>query len=274
MTNHYTKAEFWRWTADQMDAIIERCPVKVFGASHTAVGMIPNRLVAVNSMGKAQVRQCRELIMDSGVRDPTVDNTHMIEQAEKWGRGVDWVVMKDFPNDRQRTIESLKEWVKIAPTDIMERTIVPLQGRDGADYLRCYEEALDLFPDCPYWGFGGIAGQGITKASSMQTIAHKQQAVEHLLDNTEIQNLHLFGQTNLQWTHIYQRPEIVSCDSAKFGHAVHYDIPRGKGGSQLHAWAEALEYYKFCMMISETYLPQGRRPKQHDFGGFFDVGKE
>jgi len=270
MTTHYTKPEYWRFIAAKMDEILERCPLKVFAASHTALGFIPNRLVAVNSMGKAQIRQSSELIMDSGVRDETVDNTHLIEQAEKWKEGVDWIVMKDFPNDRQRTIDSLEEWVKIAPTNILERTIVPLQGRDGADYLRCYNEAIDIFPECEYWGFGGIAGQGITKASNLQTIAHKKQAVEHLLDNSDVENLHLFGQTNLQWTEIYQRPEVVSCDSARFGHAVHYEVPRGKGGSQLHAWSEAFEYYKFCMMISEEYLPQGRHPKKHDFGGFFD----
>ena len=272
MTDHYSNPEFWGYIKEMMERIERECPVRVYVASHTAVGFCPNRLVSVKSMGNAQVRQSQSLIMDSGIRDPDVDNQFIIEEVERWGRGVDFVVPKDFPNDRAATIKSLKEFMAIAPSNVEDRMLIPLQGRDGPEYLRCYEEAIEVAPRCTYFGFGGIAGQGITKASNMTTIAQKRKAVEHLLENTDIERLHLFGQTNLQWRDLYHHPSIVSCDSAKFGHAVHYDIPRGTGGSQLHAWAEAFEYYKFCMTISEGYLPQGRHPKQYDFGGFFDNG--
>jgi hypothetical protein len=268
---HPTADDYWLRIRQRMEQIAEASPLKVFLASFTWECFVPYRLVNVRSIREAPVEQSLELILDSGIRNEDVGNQEIIDTAVEYGDGVDWVVPKDYPNDRAGTVKSVIEFFRLAPPDVAAKAIVPIQGVDGADYLRCWreiQEACDL-PEDQYVGLGGIAGSDITRVASMRTTQQKKEAVLHVLDNSDVR-MHLFGQTNLGWTEVYKHPQIASCDSSKFGHEIHYDIPRGKGGSQLHAWMEAGAYYKFVMMISEGYTPQGKKPKQHDFGGFFD----
>jgi hypothetical protein len=271
---HPTADEYWQSIKSKMEGITERSPVKVFLASFTWECFVPFRLVNVRSIRDAPVQQSLELILDSGIRNEDVGNREIIETFLEYEDGVDWVIPKDYPNDRQRTVESVLAFFKLADTlapQIKNKVIIPIQGVNGEDYLGCWRDiqsALGL-PEDQYVGLGGIAGSDITRVKSMSSVQQKREAVMHVLDNSEVR-MHLFGQTNFNWTDIYHHEQIVSCDSSKFGHGVHYECPRGKGGSQIHAWLEAGEYYKFVMMISDGYTPQGKKPKQHDFGGFFD----
>lgn len=268
---HPSKEEYWKRIQGKMEAITNDAPLKVFLASFTWECFVPYRLVNVKSIRDAPVEQSLELILDSGVRNEDVGNKEIIQTAIEYSNGVEWVVPKDYPNDRKRTVASVIEFFELAPPEVAAKAIVPIQGVDGPDYLRCWKEIQEAcsLPDDQYVGLGGIAGSDITRVASMRTTQQKKEAVKHVLDNSEIR-IHLFGQTNFNWTEFYHHPQIVSCDSSKFGHGVHYETPRGKNGSQIHAWLEAGEYYKFVMMISEGYTPQGKKPKQHDFGGFFD----
>ncbi len=275
MTQHPTMDEHWNRIQSQMMKIADASPVKVFLASFTWNCFVPYRLVNVKSIREAPIEQSTELILDSGVRNEEVGNDEIIETALKYADGVDWVIPKDYPNDRERTVASVIQFYEKAPDSIKSKLIIPIQGIDGPDYLKCWrsiQKALDL-PEDQYVGLGGIAGSDITRVASMRSTQQKQAAVRHVLDNSDVR-MHLFGQTNFNWTEFYHHPQIVSCDSSKFGHGVHYECPRGKNGSQIHAWLEAGEYWKFCMMISEGYTPQGKKPKQHDFGGFFDASTE
>ena len=272
-TEHPTAEEYWIRIRSKMEAVTEAAPLKVFLASFTWECFVPYRLVNVRSIRDAPVQQSLELILDSGVRNEDVGNKEIIETAIEYGDGVDWVIPKDYPNDRQRTVASVIDFFKIAPPNVLAKVIVPIQGINGKDYLQCWREiqqACDL-PEDQYIGLGGIAGSDITRVKSMKSTQQKKAAVMHVLNNSEVR-MHLFGQTNLNWTEEYHHPQIVSCDSSKFGHEIHYETPRGKNGSQIHAWMEAGSYYRFCMMISEGYTPQGKKPKQHDFGGFFGGG--
>lgn len=270
---HPTADEYWIRIRERMEAISENAPLKVFLASFTWECFVPYRLVNVRSIREAPVEQSLELILDSGIRNEDVGNQEIIDTAIEYGEGVDWIIPKDYPNDRERTVTSVIDFYDKCPDALKSKIIVPIQGVNGEDYLRCWreiQEALNLEED-HYVGLGGIAGSDITRVKSMSTTQQKKAAVMHVLENSEVR-MHLFGQTNFNWTEIYHHPQIVSCDSSKFGHEIHYDIPRGKGGSQLHAWMEAGAYYRFVMMISEGYTPQGKKPKQHDFGGFFSAG--
>lgn len=267
---HPTYDEHWQRIQDRMTEIIEACPIKVFLASFTWEAFVPFRLVNVNTIRKAPIEHSTELILDSGVRDDTVTNQQVIDCALKYEEGVDWVLPKDYPNDRERTVESVLDFFKRAPDSVKAKVIVPLQGVDGPDYLRCWREIQQGagLSDDTYVAFGGIAGSDITRVASMRTTQQKKVAVQHLLDNSEVR-IHLLGQTNFGWTEMYQHERIVSCDSAKFGHSVHYTVPRGEGGQQLHAWHEMSDWFEFCMKISPGHLPQGKKPKQHEFGEFF-----
>lgn len=253
-----------------MTSVTDACPVKVFLASFTWNCFVPFRLVNVRSIRDAPVEQSTELILDSGVRNEDVGNKEIIETALEYGDGVDWVIPKDYPNDRIRTVTSVIEFIEMAPESLLPKLIIPIQGVDGPDYLRCWrliQSACDL-PEDQYVGLGGIAGSNITRVKSMRSTQQKQAAVKHVLENSDVR-MHLFGQTNMGWAELYKHPQIVSCDSSKFGHNIHYETPRGKNGSQIHAWLEAGEYWKFCMMVSDGYTPQGKKPAQHEFGGFF-----
>ena len=267
---HLSMDEGFLWTAARMNRIIEKAPLKVFVADLNYDFWCPWRLTNVKHAILGQIDACGELILDSGIGDPNIKNPELIEQAERMGEGVTWVVPKDYSNDTDATIASVKEFFSLAPEWIKDRAIVPLQGTCPEDYVRCYEELKHL-SRAGYFGFGGIAGKSLTKAPTMQSVQAKKAAVKFLLDNTDVQQIHLFGQTNLNWVDMYHDDRIVSCDSNRFGaDALHrFDVPRGPNSGGMYGWLVMSEFYAFLMRISDGYRPQGRQPKQHEFGDFF-----
>lgn len=266
---HLTMNEGFLWMAERMNRVIQGSPLKVFVADLNSDFWVPWRLTNVASATLGQIDTCGELILDSGIADPTIKNPELINRAEQIGEGVDWVVPKDYSNDTDATIKSVHEFFQMAPDWIKERALIPLQGTCPADYVRCYEELKHYGS---YFGFGGIAGKGLTKAPSMQSVQAKKEAVKHLLNKTDIQQLHLFGQTNMNWVDVYHDPRVISCDSNKFGQqAMHKDPPgRGTNSGCLYGWRVAGGFFDFIHAISENHTPQGRTPAQHEFGKFFE----
>lgn len=267
---HLSCDEGFLWMAHRMDRIVKNAPLKVFVADLNYDFWCPWRLTNVKHAIVGQIDACGELILDSGIGDPNIKNPQLIECAERMGKAVTWVVPKDYSNDTDATIKSVKEFFDIAPEWIQERALIPLQGACPEDYVRCYEELKHL-SKTGYFGFGGIAGKNLTKAPSMQSVAAKKKAVKYLLDNTDVSMLHLFGQTNLNWVDVYHDDRIYSCDSNRFGADALYrfDVPRGPAAGGMYGWLVMAEFYAFLMRISDGYRPQGRNPKQHDFGDFF-----
>ncbi len=265
---HLTMNEGFLWMAQRMNRIIENAPLKVYVADLNYDFWVPWRLTNVKHAILGQIDSSGELILDSGIADPNIKNPELIECAEKMGKGVDWIVPKDYSNDTDATIASVHEFFGLAPDWLKERAIIPLQGTCGEDYVRCYE-ALKHYGD--YFGFGGIAGRNLTKAPQMQSVQAKKKAVQYLLDNTDVKKIHLFGQTNMNWVDMYHDERIYSCDSNKFGtNALHKNsVPRGDCSGGMYGWLVCSEFYAFLMMISDGYRPQGRNPKQHDFDDFF-----
>ena len=267
---HLSADEGYLWMAHRMSRIIERAPLKVYVADLNYDFWCPWRLTNVKHAIVGQIDACGELILDSGIGDPNIKNPELIACAEKMGKGVTWIVPKDYANDPDATIASVKEFFEIAPDWIKERALIPLQGTCPEDYVRCYEELKHL-SSTGYFGFGGIAGKTLTKAPSMQPIQAKRNAVLHLLEKTDVPMLHLFGQTNLNWVDIYHHERVISCDSNRFGADAlfRFDVPRGPAAGGMYGWLVLAEFHAFLMRISDGYRPQGRNPKQHEFSEFF-----
>ena len=263
---HLSPSKGYLMAAKGAHELILAAPLKVFIADFNSQFWCPWRLVAVNTITPAIVKSCGTLILDSGIRDPDIGNEQVIETAIKYGDGVDYVVPKDYPNDREKTVKSIHEFFELAPPEIAAKALIPVQGADRDDYVRCYEETKHLGE---FFGFGGIAGAGITKAKGMQSTAAKIDAVKYFLEQTDCQKLHLFGQTNLNWKDAYQEDRIYSCDSNTFGQKVLRDLPRGKGSGTLYGHLLMSHYLEFMFKIGEGYTPLGRNPKQKQFGEFF-----
>ena len=266
---HLSMDEGFMWMAQRMNRIIENAPIKVFVADLNYDFWVPWRLTNVKHAITGQIDASGELILDSGIGDPNLTNADLIACAEKMGRGVNFIVPKDYSNDTDATIKSVQEFFSLAPKWMQDRALIPLQGACPEDYVRCYEALKDLGS---YFGFGGIAGKNLTKAPAMNPIQAKKKAVRYLLKNTDVERLHLFGQTNLNWVDVYQDPRVVSCDSNRFGADALYrfDVPRGPAAGGMYGWLVCAEFYAFLMRISEGYRPQGKWPKQHDFDDFFE----
>lgn len=263
---HLPPSKGYAMLGKAVNEMIHNAPLKVYVADFNSQFWCPFRLVAVNTITPAIVKACGTLILDSGIRDPDIGNQQVIDTAVKYGDGVDFVVPKDYPNDRERTVESIKEFFELAPPEVAAKAIIPVQGADRDDYVRCYEETKHLGD---YFGFGGIAGSGITKAKGMQSTAAKIDAVKFFLDSTDCKQLHLFGQTNLNWKDAYRDERIISCDSNTFGQKTLRDLPRGKGSGSLYGWLVMGHYLEFVFKIGDGYTPLGRNPKQKQFGDFF-----
>lgn len=267
---HLSPDEGFLMMANKMNRLIANAPLKVFVADLNSDFWVPWRLTNVGSLQCAQIDSCGELILDSGIANPNIKNPELIKAAEDMGEGITWIVPKDYSNDTDATIKSVKEFFALAPEWIKDRALIPLQGTCGDDYVRCYNELKDLSRN-GYFGFGGIAGKNLTKAPEMVSIQAKRKAVQQLLEETDVEKIHLFGQTNMHWVDLYHDDRIVSCDSNKFGQAAmhKHDLPRGTGSGALYGWTVSMEFYSFLLQISDGYRPQGRNPKQHEFTSFF-----
>ncbi len=260
----YTEAERLEWIQEQMDALIQDSPVKVFAASNSP--LIPFRLTNAKNYRPNHGYRARELILDSGVGMET-DNGHVISAALKMGDCVDWVVPKDYPNRTMETIESLKEFKLHMPDSLQHKLLIPLQGSTPEEYVECYNQAREIFPDQEYFGFGGIAGAALTTVPNLQPLPRRMEAVRYLLDHTDVKQLHLFGCTNIQWLNLYQDERIVSCDSARFGQQAKTDAFYGKHGGVMSYFAIAAEWVKF---LTHLVNPDQTRSDEISFDGFFE----
>jgi len=260
-----TEKERWKWISNQIDSLLDDAPIKVFAASNCPI--IPYRLVNAVNYRPNHGYRARELILDSGIGQES-DNGHVLSAARKLGDLVDHVVPKDYPNDMQGTIASLKEFIDIMPANLETKLLIPLQGSTPEEYVECYESASDLAGSSDYFGFGGIAGGTLTRVPNLQPVSKRIAAVQHLLDNTDIAHLHLFGCTNIQWLDLYKDDRIVSCDSARFGQQSKFGGLTGPHGGIVSYFAIANEWIRFLMELVNPQNPTNQATFEDQFGQF------
>lgn len=251
----------WAWIGSTIQDMLDDAPIKVFSASNCP--LIPYRLTNVSASRPSFGERAGILILDSGVNQ-TVGNQQIIDVARSLGDElVDWVVPKDYPNDKKATIESLKEFKALAQGEFKGKLLIPIQGKTALEYVECYDEARLIFPDADYFGFGGIAKASPNRAPLLTKQQARLEAVMYLLSAREVPRLHLFGATNLQWLPAYLRDEVVSCDSHKFRNNVDAQQTRtGKHGGMWGYVAVLKEYLDFIMQLVNYEKPDG-------FGDFF-----
>lgn len=252
--------ERWAWIGQTIQDMLDDAPIKVFSASNCP--LIPYRLTNVSASRPSFGERAGVLILDSGVNQ-NVGNEQIIKEARALGDLVDWIVPKDYPNDRLRTIESLKEFKTLAGDEFNGKLLIPIQGTHADEYIQCFDEASEIFPEADYFGFGGIAKASPLTAPLLTNQQARLEAVLHLLDNREVKQLHLFGATNLGWLTAYLRDEVVSCDSHKFRNTVDAEQTRtGKHGGMWGYVAVLKVYLDFIMQLVNYEKPEG-------FGEFF-----
>lgn len=185
----------------------------------------------------------------------------------KLGDNADWIVPKDYPNDMKATLASLEEFKQIVPSHLRTRILIPIQGTTAEEYLECLKRSRVMFPDCTYFGIGGIAGANLTNVQALKPLQARIQLVKHILDNVgdDIQ-FHLFGCTSTQWGAIYGDERVVSCDSARFWNQAKSGYVSGKHAGIVSFFAIALEYLTFLMEITNPQNPTN----QASFDDLFD----
>lgn len=253
--------ERWAWIGSTIQDMLDDAPIKVFSASNCP--LIPYRLTNVSASRPSFGERAGILILDSGVNQD-VGNQQIIDVAISLGDELlEWVVPKDYPNDLERTLESLREFQALAQGRFDGRLLIPIQGKNADEYVQCYDEALRIFPEAKYFGFGGIAKASPSRAPLLTKQSSRLDAVIHLLDNRDVESLHLFGATNLQWLPAYLRDEVVSCDSHKFRNNVDSQQTRtGVHGGMWGYVAVLKEYLDFIMQLVNYEKPDG-------FGEYF-----
>ncbi len=261
--------ESLRYVYRGIQYVIDQTPIKVFIADGNGAFWCPYRLVHTNGIGKDNVANSGELIIDSDIRNPNATTDDVLDSWSKYGKNAT-IVAKDFPNDTNKTVASVKKLFKYMDNlGIEPDVLIPLQGREPADYLRAYDE---LSGYGTYFGVGGIAGSDITRAPALRGIGAKQAVVKSLLDTTDISKVHIFGQTTTPWAHICADDRIYSCDSNRFGqNALHQNggLRIGKGSGYSYGARVMADYLDFCLDLQAAIDGRMVDGKQSQFSEFF-----
>lgn len=260
----FTEQERSTWIQEQMDALIADAPVKVFAASNSPI--IPFRLSNAKNYRPNHAYRSREFILDSGIGHG-IGNDEVIEAALKLDSTVNWIVPKDYPNDRAKTIASLRDFKSKMPASFEGKLLIPIQGSDPADYVECLKEARAIFPDENYFGIGGIAGAELTTIPELKSLSSRIRLVEHILGSIKSdERVHLFGCTSTQWISVYGHSCVVSCDSARFGQQAKYGGLTGKHGGVVSYYAIANQWIQFLMEITNPQNPTNQASFTDIFG--------
>lgn len=264
MQSRLTEVERLTWLQEQMDLLIADAPVKVYAASNSP--LIPYRLANAKSYRPNQGYRSRELILDSGIGHD-IGNHEVLKAALKLGDTVNWVVPKDYANDMLATLESLKEFKTLVPSQFEERILIPIQGSTPEEYLESLKRSREIFPEHTYFGIGGIAGANLTKVQGFKSLTARIQLVQYILDNVGNDiTFHLFGCTSIQWKAIYGDERVVSCDSARFWNQAKSGYVSGKHAGIVSFYGIAHEWLKFLMEITTQQNPTN----QATFDDLFD----
>lgn len=111
----------------------------------------PYRLVPVDRIGDRMRNASQQLMIDSSINDPTVDNKEVIKKAIEYD--AQYVVPKDYWGDIERTQESLFNFHDLYQQSKCEATIIwPLQPPHDEHYNR-YN---DFFSKVSHFAVGGV----------------------------------------------------------------------------------------------------------------------
>ena len=140
--------------------IISHSYVRIYLAGHLSRIWYPYRLEHAGYTRPTTRKRCLEYVIDSGWNNDDITNEEILDIALE--RNATWVVPKDYPDDRDRTIESIREFVELYEDhSCVAHPIVPLQP----PYVESYEELCEIIGEehLSHMALGGMAEANPTK---------------------------------------------------------------------------------------------------------------
>lgn len=111
---------------------VDACPIDVYVASNMPYEY-PYKLVKPQHVTQEIVNSCETLIMDSGIKNPDVSNTDVLDLAHEYD--ADMVVAKDYLHDQDRTTGSVEQFVTAWEGHKCRATpLIPLQPPHDEHY--------------------------------------------------------------------------------------------------------------------------------------------
>lgn len=139
---------------------VSTCPVKIFSASNMDRYWYPFRLQHVGYASERIREECMEYILDSDIGDEDVTNEEVLDRAHELN--ATYVVPKDYLHDRERTTESVHEFMALYEDHpCAARPLIPLQPttrKEGGEVVpnTDHVEHLPELPEVGAYMVGGV----------------------------------------------------------------------------------------------------------------------